>query len=245
MMCGSRGRDMTRNYPEISIQSAISPSPWWIKAESKDLQRGRLIWAFLPHIDQIPYTLIPIGRAQAAEHKEVTVRIEPLRVKQPQHHLTLPVAGIPHYPGEVRIVQRAKKRPALIVGEGGLPLPKEMAQGRPGWQISPTILVAPYYGGEQYGTRAGFPPPSLDRVRRCEFPQFVYELLPIGTGESLLYLNHIQSIGKHHDSIEFTKFCLSEDAIAILDEWIMWITTGLLPKNGLIFPVRQEFLKLD
>ncbi len=236
---------MTRKYPEISIQSAISPSPWWIEAESADLQRGRLIRAFLTHVDQIPYTLIPIGRAQATEHREVTVRIEPLRIKQSQHNITLPVAGMPPYPGEVRIVQRAKRRPALILGEGGFLLPKEMTQGRPGWQVSPTILVAPYYGGEQDGTRAGFPPPFLDRVRRCEFPQFMYELLPIGTEESLLYLNHIQPIGKHHDSIEITKFRLSEDAMAILDEWITWITTGLLPKNGLIFPVRQEFLGMQ
>ena len=233
---------MTRNYPEISIQSAIRPSPWWIEAESKDPQRGCLIWAFLPHVDQIPYTLTPIGRAQATQHKEATVRIEPLRIKQPKAHIALPVAGMPSYPGEVRIIQRAKRRPALILGEGGFSLPKEITQGRPGWQISPTILVAPYYGGEQNGTRAGFPPLFLERVRRCEFPQFISELLPIGMGDSILYLNHIQSIGKHHDSIELTKFRLSEDAMAIMDEWITWITTGLLPKNGLIFPVRQEFL---
>ena len=245
MMSGSHGQDMIRNYPNISIQSAITPSPWWVEDESKNLQRGRLIWAFLPHVDQIPYTLTPIGRAQATAHKEVTVRIEPLRIRQPQPYIALPVAGMPSYPGEVRIVQRAKRRPAVILGEGGFTLPKDLTQGRPGWQVSPTILVAPYYSTEQGGKRAGFPPLFLDRIRRCEYPQFMSDLLPIGTGESVLYLNHMQPLGKHHDSIELTKYCLSEDAIALLDEWVIWIMTGLLPKNGLIFLVRKQFLELD
>ena len=236
---------MTRNYPDISIQSAITPSSWWIEEDSKGLQRGRLIRAFLPHVDQVPYTLIPIGRAQATEHKEVTVRIEPLRIKKPRPHITLPVAGMPPYPGEVRIVQRAKKRPALVLGLGGFVLPEEMSRGRPGWQVSTTILVAPYYGGEQDGTRAGFPSLFLDRVRRCEYPQFMSDILPISSQESVLYLNHMQPLGHHHDSIELTKYCLSDDAIAITDEWVSWFVTGLLSKKGLIFPARKQFLDLD
>ncbi len=89
----------------------------------------------------------------------------------------------------------------MVLGEGGFTLPKDLTQGRPGWQVSPTILVAPYYSTEQDGKRAGFPPLFLDRIRRCEYPQFMSDLLPIGTGESVLYLNHMQPLGKHHDSI--------------------------------------------
>lgn len=236
---------MIRTYPELSIQSIIEPSPWWVKAQSKELHRGRLIWAFLPHVDQVPFRLLPVGRAEAIAHEQVTVRIEPLRIKQPQPYVTLPVAGMPIHPGEARIVQQAKKRPALIIGEGGSPLPKEMTLGRPRWQISRTILVAPYYGGEQDGTRAGFPPAFLARVRRCEFPQFMSELLPTGGAESLLYLNHLQPLGRHHDSIELTDFCLGEDAMAIVDEWVIWVVTGLLPKNGLLYPARKQLLELD
>jgi hypothetical protein len=236
---------MTQNYPDISIQSAISPSPWWLHESSRDVRRGRLIWAFLPHVDQVPYKLTPIGRVSATEHQQATVRIEPLRIKQPQPYITLPVAGMPSYPGEVRIVQRAKRRPALVLGLGGLSLPKQMTLRRPVWQVSHTILVAPYYGGMQDGSRAGFPSEFLERVRRCEFPQFMSDLLPIGAGESILYLNHIQPLGHHHDSIEPTDFCLSEDAINIMDEWVIWVITGLLPKNGIVLPARKQFLEFD
>jgi hypothetical protein len=244
MIYGSQNQDMIRNYPDISIQSTIIPSSWWVEDESKDLKRGRLIFAFLPHVDQIPNKLTPIGRTEGTLHDKITYRIEPLRIKQCQPHITLPVAAMPSYPGEAYIVQRAKRRPCLVLGNGGIPLPKEMFQGRPGWQVSPIILVAPYYGATQDGTRAGFPSLFLDRVRRCEYPQFMTDLLPIGsTGESVLYLNHIQPLGKHHDSIDLTKFCLGDDALAVLDEWVTWIITGLLLKNGLIDTARQQFVE--
>ena len=237
---------MTPSYPEISIQNAIDPSPWWVEDNNRYRLRGRLIWAFLPHVDQIPYTITMIGRVEASIHDEATARIEPLRISERQPHSPLPVAAMPTYPGEVRIVQRAKRRPALILSEGGHLLPKELTKGRPKYQVAPTLLVAPFYGGETSVKRGGFPKEFLERVRRCEFPQYMCERLPPkGTSESLLRFDHIQPIGRHHDSIEWTEFCLAQDAMAIIDEWITWVMTGLLPENGLVFPTRQQFLSMD
>ncbi len=177
MTSGNLQRGTIPNYPDVSIQSAIEPSPWWIEDTSTCI-RGRLIWAFLPHVDQNPLRVVPIGRAQADVHDEITIKIEPLRMRQRRPNIALPVAAMPEYPGEVRIIQRAKRRPALILGEGGTQLPASMTLNRPGWQVSTPLLVAPYYGGSQDGTRAGFPPAFLDRIRRCEFPQFIWERVP-------------------------------------------------------------------
>jgi hypothetical protein len=236
---------MTLSYPEVSIQGAIDPSPWWVKEDNKARLRGRLIRAFFPHVDQVPYTITVIGRADASVHDEATVRIEPLRFRQRQPSSHLPVAAMPSYPGEVRVVQRAKRRPALILSEGGDVLPKDLTKARPKYQISQNLLVAPFYGTEADGRRGGFPPALLDRVRRCEFPQYMCDRLPTwGGSESVLRFDHIQPIGKHHDSIEWTEFCLGEDAMSILDEWITWIMTGYLPEDGMIFPVRQAFLSM-
>ena len=232
-------------FPEISIQNAIDPSPWWVQDNTKDYCRGRLIWAFVPHVDQLPYTVTPIGRHKASVHDEATVRIEPLRIVQHQPEMTLPVAGMPCYPGEVRTLYRAKRRPALIVSKGGEPVQRELTVGRPKSHTSPTLLVAPYYGGEADGGRAGYHPEFLKRVRECEFPQFISDMLPLGgSKESVLRLDHIQPIGKHHDSIALTEHCLGEDAIEVLDEWITWIMTGLLPADGIIHDARKDFLKL-
>ena len=31
----------------------------------------------------------------------------------------------------------------------------------------------------------------------------------------------------------------------VMDEWVSWVITGLLPKNGLIFPARKQFLEFE
>ncbi len=231
-------------FPEISIQNAIDPSPWWIKDENKNFQRGRLIRAFIPHVDQIPYTVIPIGRPQASVHDQATVRIEPLRISQPPRQASLPVAGMPVFSREVRAIYRAKKRPVLILSEGGAIVPDNLTRGKPKSHTSPTFLVAPYYGSEADGSRAGYNPQFLERVRQCEFPQFISDMLPLGVGgESVLRMDHIQPIGRHYQSIEFTEHRLSEDALEIIDEWITWIMTGMLPEDGLIDSARKTFTR--
>jgi hypothetical protein len=233
-------------YPEISIQNVIEPSHWWIKNDAKDYRRGRLIQAFVPHVDQIPYTVTATGRSEASVHDEAYVRIEPLRIGQIKPEMTLPVAAFPCYYGEVRTLYRSKKRPVLIVSEGGEEVPKELTRGKPKLHTAPTLLVAPYYGGDEEGARAGYRPEFLQRVRQCEFPQFVWDSLPLrGPKQSVLRLDHIQPIGRHHESIEWTEHCLSDDAMEIIDEWITWILNNKLPKNGLIIEARKTFLALQ
>ena len=48
--------------------------------ETREVQRGRLLRAFVPHVDQQPYTLIAEGRSEPTEHRMATVRLEPLRM---------------------------------------------------------------------------------------------------------------------------------------------------------------------
>lgn len=56
-------QDMIPKYPDDCSQAFVSPeSPWWLSDEGKEIHRGRSVFAFLPHIDQIPLTVIPIGR---------------------------------------------------------------------------------------------------------------------------------------------------------------------------------------
>lgn len=245
MMFGNHGQDMTPKYPEKSVQNVVSPDPWWVKTPTKGLRRGRLIWAFLPHVDQIPYTLVSEGRRDGVTHKEAGVRIEPLRIKQTQPYTPVPVAGLPCIDGEIRIVSRAKKRPALVISLGGEFVPRKLVRDKPRSMTAPTILVAPYYGADEGRKRSGYPEGFLHRVQRCEFPQFMADFLPLhGSKESLLRLDHIQPLGNHHESIEETDHCLSEDALEIIDEWVTWLITGLLEEGGLIDDMRKAFVEI-
>ncbi|MDM8517833.1 hypothetical protein QUF76_16680 [Desulfobacterales bacterium HSG16] len=135
-------------YPENVIQTM--PEEWWIEDPSPSICRGRLIKAFLPHVDQIPKQLIASGRSTATDHMQANFKIKPLSVKRPPEKSSLPVAALPVFDNEVNIISRAKKRPALIISEGGIQVDKKLTSGKPKWQTAPTILVAPYWGDENH-----------------------------------------------------------------------------------------------
>jgi len=114
-MPGGRKLASITTYPEDSIQSAISPSAWWVPDDTHDFKPGVLIRAFMPHVQQVPYVIVPEGRDIPTEHKTFKAKIEPLDVKNPHRLSKLPVACLPVYPNEVRAVYSAKKRPAIVV----------------------------------------------------------------------------------------------------------------------------------
>ncbi len=236
---------MNPAYPEDSVQYAISPTPWWIKTNETVPRRGQLIRAFLPHVSQEPRTLIPEGRSEPTEHERALFRVEPLRVGQVPRQPGLPVAALPTYPGEVFVVQRAKVRPALVLGAGGPDVDAFLRRGTPRYQSAPTLLVAPYYGADQSGSRSGFRPEFVNRIRRCEYPQYMWDKLPIvGSSESILRLDHVQPVGFHPNSFELLPYQLSDEAMEIIDTQLEWLLTGSLPAESVLADIRTAFREL-
>jgi hypothetical protein len=235
-MPGGRKPASIPTYPEDSLQSAISPSDWWVPDSTHDFKTGVLVRAFIPHVQQIPYVIIPEGREVSTEHTTFKAKIEPLDVKNPHKLSKLPVACLPVYPKEVRAVYRAKKRPAVVVAEQGTKVDDKLTAGKPRWQTAPTLLVAPFYGSEEDGERSGFRPEFIDRVRKGEYPQYMLDRLPLGDGPiaSILRFDHIQPVGCHHNSLEHTGWRLSEDALLCLKEWLLWFLDGDMDENTLL-----------
>jgi len=230
-------------YPEDSVQFMLDE--WWVEDSAFGYCRGRLIKAFLPHIDQIPKQLTATGRYEATDHRHAYFSIQPLRIGQPQRKTSIPVAALPLFGNEIHAIYRAKKRPAIVICEGGSDVERRLTLGKPKWQTSPTILVAPCYGAEEGEKRAGFNPEFLARVRRCVYPQFLWDRLPIGgAAESIFRLDHIQPVGKHHDAIELTQYRLSEDAVMIFDEWLRWLFFSELPEDSLLRFFKESIEKI-
>lgn len=228
-------------YPDDCLQSIIQPEDWWVENGERKLCRGALVFAFTPHVDQVPYTIEPVGRTRADQHNSADVRVAPLRIKQPRSRTDLPVAAMPLHAGEVWAAFRAKKRPCLVVGSGNPSVDGTLTRGMPKHSTAPTVLAAPYYGVDQNGKRAGYKPEFVERVRHCEYPQFVWDCLPItGPNESILRLDHLQPIGTHHNSYELSEFRLSDDALEIVDELIRWLIWGGVLEDSLIALYREE-----
>jgi hypothetical protein len=111
---------------------------------------------------------------------------------------------------------------------------------------SPTIIVAPYYGADKDGRRAGYNQPLVERIRHAEYPQFMVDQLPIGgPKESILRLDHIQPIGLHYYAYEHSGYSLSDEAVEnILDDWLIWLFYGGLPPDSLLLDYQKDIIAI-
>lgn len=227
--------------PDDCLQSFISP--FWVQDDAKTLSRGRLIWVNLPHVMPEQATLEVDGRNEATEHRKALYSIRaPLRVGDVRPASKLPVAGLPHYGGEVYLVQRAKVRPAIVLGVELDELPKPLRQGETKRWTQPTAIVAPAYGTAPE-KRATVNPELLKRFRRCEYPNYMCLWLPGEDDPSVVRLDQMQPIGTHYQNYTLTKFMLCKDALACLDDWMIWLFTGVLPE-GLLDDIRDGLLDM-
>lgn len=215
-------------FPEDCIQSIID-GDWWTKHEDKELCRGALIYSFIPHTDQVPYVFEPIGRKAATEHDKADVKVAPLKVDAPLKKVDLPVAAMASYDNEVWAAYRAKRRPCIVLADNAADVPKELTRGMPKPSSAPTVLVAPYFGADRStAKRAGFNEQFVERVRHCEYPQFMWDSLPMRGGPevSILRLDQMQPMGFHHHSYSLTGYKLSDTALEIMDELMQWLIWG-------------------
>ena len=230
-------------YPDDCIQSIIHPNAWWVNNTDRTVCRGALVFTFVPHADQTPYTFEPVARTDATQHNSAIVKVAPIRVNQPLKKTELPVAAMPSYPGEVWAAYRAKRRPCLIIGSAFPRVDPALTKGMARHSTAPTILAAPYYGATKDGSRGGYNPALVEQIRHCDYPQFLWDQLPItGPEESILRLDHLQPIGNHHNAYQLSEYKLSSDALEVVDELFRFLIWGEVPEDSLIAMYREEIL---
>lgn len=223
------------SFPDACVQTVAIVGDWWIQQESRLPERGSLIFCFVPHADQIPYTFVPIGRTNPTEHDNANVRVAPLKVDQPLKQLDLPVAAMPNYPHEVWAAYRAKKRPCLVLSAAHPQVEQNLTQGKPKHATAPMMLIAPYFGIASSANRAGYSKEFVDRVVNCYYPQFMFDCLPFTGGEpSILRLDQVQPVGRHYQSHQLTGFRLCDAAIDLMDTWLKWVFHGSMPAGSLL-----------
>lgn len=229
MISGNPVPDTTPTYPDDTIQ-AYTPS-WWVADTSAVISPGCLVWAFLPHVEQKPTALEPVARATPTDHKNINYRIIELDARTPPKAPQLPVAALPHAKGEVLAVYKAKRRPVLVLSHPSAEVSKKLTDSK--WQRHRTVLVAPYYGGDQDGSRGGWRAELLAPIRRAVFPQFMWDRLPLGSvQESVLRFDEVQPLGFDPSAYVLTGFRLSEDALKIVYDWRTWFERGLIREKG-------------
>jgi hypothetical protein len=159
---------------------------------------------------------------------------------------SLPVAALPDYgDGMGRLVMRAKVRPAVVYGHPHQGPIAGAQQAK--WQTHQTLTVIPAYGDTQNAARAGWPEDLRRAVRHAKWPQYMWDVLPIGgdTNGSVLMLNRAFPIGSHHNYYEALPWVLSDIALSVLDEWMTWLWTGKMREDGDLYTARSVLLEMD
>ncbi len=233
---------MTQTYPNDCLQYYVDP--WWVKTEKATKERWRLGWALARHISESPFTLQILGRTDPKEHDQAELQIVPFNVKAPPApRPSLPVAAMPLRPKEYYCVQRGKIRPVLIIATPGTRINAEYQNLLRNKLHHPLYIVAPFYGVDQDGSRAGVPNEFVQRVKTCEYSQYLWDMLPDGRGkQSVLRLDQMQPIEPACCALECTNYKLSNDAGMILDEWIMWHLQQVAPSADSLFTIYKEGL---
>ncbi|NQU63920.1 MAG: hypothetical protein HQ517_06515 [SAR324 cluster bacterium] len=226
------------NYPEDSIQAYHEP--WWEETDDQSLKRGRLIRAFLPHVDQ-NLRKIKAKRVSPTDHSKLFYNLEPIIYSQKDTVSNIPNAALAVFPGEVLAVYRAKFRPAIVVSMGGPQIPSKLVKNKPSYQTSNTILVAPYYGRDEGKGSSGYGDKFVERIKACEYSNFMWEKLPIDgkKTESILRFSHIQPLGENYRIIDSTNYCLSKIGLEIFDEWVSWSVFDKFDRNSNIGEFRS------
>lgn len=176
-----------------------------------------------------------------ADHGVAKYEIGPLRLDAPPTRPGLPVAALPTYDEELFLVQRAKKRPALVLSLGGLEIAEPALRTGPAWQTAPMMLIAPYFGIGRSTRRSGWNPILVERIRRCAYPQYLWDILPSGYSPegSILRLDSAQPLSVKRQAFQSTRFRLSEEAVQVVTEWYSWLVSGAIPSGGLLEILRE------
>lgn len=245
MLYGNQEHDMTQNkFPDKCIQSLCSD--WWVKTDKPQKKIWHLGEALVRHTPEEPYVLEREGRSptQSDNHSIARFRLTTLKNANSSSEITnLPIAAVPHYPGELLAIHRAKRRPVLIIATTGTPVEQEMRQGSSRAKFAPVYLVAPYYSAGGEGIREGFKIEFLDRVRALNYTQFFWDFLPHERGHSsVLRLDHIQPVEPCASNLKPFPWMLSEEAQEVVKEAIILHLCHNKPKDDGIWATARKVL---
>ena len=232
-------------WPEDSLQSLLN-GPWWVKVNplQAKVDQGTLLLAFVHYPENKPHRLIALGRTEDGRHDKVDYQIEEYDVQKLYPASRLPVAALPKTPQEEYFVYRGKIRPVLVVGPVHKRPSREIRAGSSRWKTDPTLLVAPYFGTDPKPEREGWPAEFVDRIRRCLYPQYMWDNLPVPGSEkqgSVLRMDQILPIPHKTEAYRHSGWELSKNALAVVQEWLQWSMLNRYPRDGYLDLVRSQF----
>jgi len=217
----------------MGILKLYSTKAYYQKVDPKLFRRGQICWIVSPNISPIPQ-ILDVKRNRPEEHDKVDFtlkNVDPDNSFRASQDRTLPIKYLNLKSTEELLIQKAKKRLALIISSP-LDIYAEISsvlkQNKKEHLQEDSLFLIPCYGTEMLKDQSGFPPEMVSRIRCLLYRQFFY-LPPCGpfTKESIARLDRIQVVvSKHRAAIDPTNLCLSEDVLSLFLAMFMFCISG-------------------
>jgi hypothetical protein len=189
---------------------------------------GQIFWthAYYPH-ENLQFWRPKLDPAEPT--KTIASEFNIVSVGQDAFRRAIPLAAPKLETNEEFIVIRAKVRPVLLI-QPEMPVAGLQDRGYKGKVQRHRCSVAQIFGlADTHTGEAAFDPAFVDRIRRMEFPQFLF--LPKSPGlldvDSFLRLDELQSVFTPH--LDPTRYSLADDLLQILKGQMQFLFTETPP----------------
>lgn len=216
----------------MAILQMFPVKEFYSEADHKAMQPGQLCRVVVPHISEIPQ-ILDVERAEPEEHTKIKFA---LRNANPDKDFrasdrNLPIKYLNLKSNEELLIQRAKKRPGIILSNGMDTYPeitKLLRQKGKKHLQEDSIFVIPCYSTVTYGNTSGFIPEMVSRIRCLLYRQFFYLPPHIGLKESVARFDRIQVIpGRNPAAIELEKIALSKKVFDFFIALFLYCISGI------------------
>jgi hypothetical protein len=215
----------------MGVFQFIKPEQFYKRVDASRLSLGQICQIVVPYIDKIPQ-ILDVERHSPEEHENVKFKMRNARPGDFQSRRTLPLKGLNLRSNEEMLIQRAKRRPGIIISTGVDTYPelnRLLRQSGKAHLQEDSVFLVPCYGVQTEDSPSGFPPEMAARIRCLMYRQFFY--LPKKgqlTKDSVARLDRVRVIvdPKEQMAIEPTELCLSEEAFDLLFSLFRFCLSG-------------------
>jgi len=216
----------------MGILQLYSKEEFYTSTDPQKFQPGQLCWLPVPHPNPVPM-ILDVERSSPTEHEEVKFflrnanRREDFRTRD----RVLPLKSLNLRSHEELLVQRAKKRPGIIVSPQ-LDLYDDIARllprkGKKHLQQD-SLFVIPMYAIETRDKPTGFPPEMVSRIQCLLYRQFFYLPGNSEVKEGIARFDRIQVvIGRDHAAISPTNVCLWGEPFNLFVAMLIYSISGI------------------
>lgn len=183
---------------------------------------GQLCWVPSVHIDPIP-RILEVERADPQEHHATRFEIRNMTKDDFKQKQRLPIKSLNLYSTEELVIQKAKKRLAVVVSaehtifDDVTKILQRLGRERRHLQQD-NILIVPLYGIQTEEHDRGFPPIMAAKIRALRYKQFFYcprNGSPLNV-DCVARLDRMQVIVPIYPTYTPTQVALGPESLAIM-----------------------------